>query len=86
MKKAPLTPAQRKSKQRRRDKEILNACGIDSLESIMKQIRKLDANGKQQLYSVLFGRNEETTQAENKARPQIKRTSQAEVNQALRSG
>ena len=86
MKKSPLTPAQRKSIQRKRDKAILNACGIQSLESIMKQIRKMDDNGKQQLYTILFGRVAETTKAQDKARPQAKRTRQAKVNQALRRG
>ena len=82
----PLTPAQRKSIQRKRDKAILNACGIPSLESIMKQIRELDDNGKQQLYTILFGRNAEATQSQDKARPQAERTRKAEVNQAIRRG
>lgn len=53
MKNSPLTPAQRKREQRKRDKAILNSCGIDSLESIMKQIRKMDADGRKRLMAVL---------------------------------
>ena len=57
MKNPPLTPAERKRAQRARDKVILKQCGFNSLEDVMKQIRKMNDNGKQQLYSVLFGRS-----------------------------
>jgi len=80
------TDAQYKQDQRLRDKLLLEEIGFNSIEGVMSAIRKLDDNGLESLQAILCRRNEQVTKPICKARPQAKRTRQAEVNQAFRRG